>query len=168
MALTPTLVLLQLLADLVEGSQLSSSSREWLYHGLATYCRAAGMLSLDAALGLAAPGQRHPAAEVRRLKASVHLRTAAALVALDDAVSTWARAGRLAEALARMIPSFQRARSGCQPFAFGDWAEWQRALYLAWRFNPALPVSQRGLYRVLTRDLGFSCQSDIAKVMAQF
>lgn len=159
--------LAELLAELLQGNELSSMTREWLIKNLLVYLRAGGDLSLDAALGLSGNGCRSTHTILATAIRNQHLRTALDGISLDTRLSQWARCCRLADQVSRLVPVFASTyRKAAKPPT--DWPSWKAALFLAWRVGPEIPATAMGIQKAANRADGFSVCGEGLRVVATY
>ncbi len=153
-----------LLSDLLNGGDITTVSREYLLKNLLRYARGQSP-SLDAAFGLTYAGQRRVSTQLITFNRDLYLSRAAEHIALDARVSTWQRAGRLADELSKLLPIWKK-QYGRGKVARPDpeWPIWRRMLFMAWRFDSSIPCTQRRIYDLLQGINGYSFQTGIGSM----
>ncbi|HQC94578.1 MAG TPA: hypothetical protein PK306_02580 [Aquabacterium sp.] len=139
-------------------------TRFWFAKGVMKAVRTGG--SLDEALGLTGAGRRELRTRLQQVRRDELIAEAVAAVALDDALSEWARCLRLAEEVARLQRAWPRVQALADPPS--DWPACRRLLFAAAKVGKDLPQTAHGLRRALARNRAYSRNAAATKMLADY
>ncbi len=157
---TPVDQLGEVFEALATGRALQPQAVQWLLQGIASAVRRGD--SIDAALGLAAPGRRSLQRQLQTLRRDHHLLRAIELVGFSEDLTAWKRCTRLAP-LIRSFCANAWPSSKYLDVAPLEWAPWKIEVFHAARTDIKLPTSARQLYDLV--QAGARCSPHRRKAM---